>query len=387
MNRCRNTGRSLRKILFAVAVMSVLLVLASAACAADWMAEARSMLKMINEFRTGGNAWYWNADNTTWTTETGLHELAYDKELEKVAQVRAAEIAVSLSHTRPDGTKWSTAFPAGNYYKAENIAAGFTSARDAFNGFLEESESYQGQGHRRNMLKRTLTRIGLAAVEVNGTVYWVQEFASGSVRAPLLEPGWKLENGTYYYIRDDGSRATGWLHDNGTWFYLDDQGVMKTGWVRVSGEWYYFAKNGTMQTGWQKIDQYWYYFDNNGVMQKDWQKISGKWYFFDDSGVMQKDWEQIKDKWYFFDDSGVMQTGWQKLSGNWFYFRSSGEMVTGRVTIDGQTEIFNTSGVWEGSEISDYDTPLGTQEWVVFLRELVQLPHTIETFIFGSLHA
>lgn len=45
--------------------------------------EARTILNMINELRTGNDAWYWNSDNSTKTDCTGLQPLTYDYELEK----------------------------------------------------------------------------------------------------------------------------------------------------------------------------------------------------------------------------------------------------------------------------------------------------------------
>ena len=89
-----------------------LALLCGAALADEYDYEAaRSMLAYINEFRTGEDAWYWEADNTTKTYVTGLSPLKYDYDLEAVAMLRASEIAVKFSHTRPDGSKWSTAFP------------------------------------------------------------------------------------------------------------------------------------------------------------------------------------------------------------------------------------------------------------------------------------
>lgn len=65
--------------------------------------EARSMLQLVNAFRTGKDAWYWNEDDKTKTTCKDLSALAYDYELEQMAMLRAAEIALSFSHTRPNG--------------------------------------------------------------------------------------------------------------------------------------------------------------------------------------------------------------------------------------------------------------------------------------------
>lgn len=143
--------------------------------------EARSILDMVNDFRTGDDAWYWNSDNTTKTVCTDLSKLSYDYELEKVAMQRAAEIALSFSHTRTNGELCWTAYDEAGYtYTAagENIAAGYTSAQSVFEGWAEEDEDYSGQGHRRNMLSADVTAIGIACVYYNGYYYWVQEFAA-----------------------------------------------------------------------------------------------------------------------------------------------------------------------------------------------------------------
>ncbi|MCD8013751.1 MAG: CAP domain-containing protein [Lachnospiraceae bacterium] len=142
--------------------------------------EAREMLQLINELRTGDDAWYWNSDDETKTTCSDLSELTYDYDLEAVAMQRAAEIALSFSHTRPDGTMCYTALGENSYvyYAAgENIAAGQTSAASAFTSWAEEDEDYSGQGHRRNMLSSSFNAIGIGHVYYNGIHYWVQEFA------------------------------------------------------------------------------------------------------------------------------------------------------------------------------------------------------------------
>ncbi len=52
--------------------------------------EARKMIDMINGFRTGSDAWYWNQDNATKTTCANLGKLTYDYALEQAAMLRAA---------------------------------------------------------------------------------------------------------------------------------------------------------------------------------------------------------------------------------------------------------------------------------------------------------
>ncbi|MDO5155333.1 MAG: CAP domain-containing protein [Eubacteriales bacterium] len=143
--------------------------------------EARSMLPMVNEFRQGTDAWYWNSDNRTQTTCTKLPALVYDYELERIAMQRAVEIALLFDHTRPDGTICFTAYSSAYGYSAENIAMGYGSATSTFNQWKEDGMRYDGQGHRRNMLSDKATSIGIGHVYYNGRHYWVQEFGNKAV--------------------------------------------------------------------------------------------------------------------------------------------------------------------------------------------------------------
>lgn len=138
--------------------------------------EARTMFADINEFRTSDTeAWCW--DKTDSVKESyRTTELQYDYALERVAMKRAVEIALSYDHTRPNGTKCFTAYPSGYMVKGENIAAGYMSAAEVFNGWKEENESYGGQGHRRNMLSSNFKAVGIGHVVYQGCHYWVQEF-------------------------------------------------------------------------------------------------------------------------------------------------------------------------------------------------------------------
>ncbi len=141
---------------------------------------ARKVTSYVNAFRTGDDTWYWNESNTKKVQVSGLSKLTYDYALEAVAMQRAAEVALSFSHTRPDGTSCFTAFSENEYIyvsAGENIAAGQTSAKAVFTAWLEENDDYSGQGHRRNMLGSYYNRIGMACVQVDGHYYWVMELA------------------------------------------------------------------------------------------------------------------------------------------------------------------------------------------------------------------
>lgn len=146
--------------------------------------EARAMLKEVNALRTGGS-WYWNSDDATKhvIAPGELEGLQLDPALEEAAMKRAEEIAVYYSHTRPNGSSCFTVFPK-NGSKGENLVYLRDNYMEAFLAWKEDGESYEGQGHRRNMLQPEFKYIGIGCVEKDGVKYWAQAFSSdGSGRA------------------------------------------------------------------------------------------------------------------------------------------------------------------------------------------------------------
>ncbi|MCI8513680.1 MAG: hypothetical protein HFI93_03485 [Lachnospiraceae bacterium] len=157
--------------------------------------EAREMLRGINEFRTGSEAWYTDPSGAKVPVTRG--ELVYDYALEQIAMQRAAEIALSYAHERPDGTVCFTCEYEGVTTNGENILAGVgVSASMALEEWKETAEDFSGQGHRRIMLgvdddgsEFPVAAVGIGHVTVNGIDYWVQEFGV-TAPAPLrLEAG------------------------------------------------------------------------------------------------------------------------------------------------------------------------------------------------------
>lgn len=155
----------------------------------------REILQLVNDFRKSDEAWYYDEGNNP-LKFPDLHELTYDYELEKIAMKRAAEIAVSFSHVRPDGSDCFTAYEEEGYVlgnggaKGENIAAGYSNINSAMEGWKETNEKYAGQGHRRNMLATQFTCMAVGHAYANGKHYWVQEFSSkclGSEETEALE--------------------------------------------------------------------------------------------------------------------------------------------------------------------------------------------------------
>ncbi len=144
--------------------------------------EARKMFKMINNFRTGNNAWYWNSSNTA-KVKCNLGKITYDYELEKVAMQRAMELAATWGHTRPDGSAYSTASTNVIITNGENIyeSYGYTDEKASvvFERWCENDDYYEGQGHRRNILGN-FKSVGIACVRYNDINFWVQEFSNST---------------------------------------------------------------------------------------------------------------------------------------------------------------------------------------------------------------
>lgn len=99
--------------------------------------------------------------------KAGLSPLTMSAELTGAACVRANEIVEVFSHTRPDGTKWST---VSSMAYGENIAKGQRSAEHVMAAWMSS------QGHRENILRASYGSIGVCALKVDGVIYWVQLF-------------------------------------------------------------------------------------------------------------------------------------------------------------------------------------------------------------------
>ncbi|HAB94710.1 MAG TPA: hypothetical protein DCF49_08150 [Lachnospiraceae bacterium] len=139
--------------------------------------EARSMLAMINKFRQSSDAWYYDESGKK-VYQKNLSPLKYDYDLEKIAMQRAAELAISFGHERPDGADCITAMENGKSAFGESIAYNCDTAEDAFVTWQETNWGYNGQGHRRIMLSGNLNCIGIGHAVYNGVHFWVQEFGA-----------------------------------------------------------------------------------------------------------------------------------------------------------------------------------------------------------------
>lgn len=154
-----------------------------------------------------------------------------------------------------------------------------------------------------------------------------------------IEKGWVSENGSKYYLDENGERCTGWLLQDEGWYYLDaekDGAMFDAGWKYINSKWYHFYDSGVMETGWTYYKNNWYYLSPYGDMSVN-------------------EWDYINSNWYHFDQNGIMQTGWFLYNGNWYYLypannnagKSIGAMAQ-NTTIDGY--FISQDGIWINDE-------------------------------------
>lgn len=106
--------------------------------------------------------------------KAGLNPLTLDKNIEAAALIRAKETEISFSHTRPNGSSFSTVLRENGISfrgAGENIAWGQRSPEEVMNGWMNSS------GHRANILNANFTKIGVGYYKsASGRNYWTQLF-------------------------------------------------------------------------------------------------------------------------------------------------------------------------------------------------------------------
>ena len=103
--------------------------------------------------------------------KAGLPALAKRTDVDKVAAIRAEEISVKFSHTRPNGKNcFSIISENGISYTAlgENIAAGQESPEEVVDAWMNSD------GHRKNILNSKYKGLGVGCYIEDDTIYWVQ---------------------------------------------------------------------------------------------------------------------------------------------------------------------------------------------------------------------
>jgi uncharacterized protein YkwD len=121
---------------------------------------ASEVLKLVNQERA----------------KAGLSALTTTSELTSAANKRAQETVQSFSHTRPNGSSFSTVLKEFNVtYRAagENIAYGQKTPQEVVTAWMNSP------GHRANIMKADFGKIGIGVHKgSNGTIYWSQLFTN-----------------------------------------------------------------------------------------------------------------------------------------------------------------------------------------------------------------
>ncbi len=108
-----------------------------------------------------------------------------DTDLLVAAMQRAAETSIYWSHTRPSGESCTT---VSSNVSGENIAAGSSAFGPAFIMY----QWMNSEGHRNNILNSNYQSIGIGVFEMNGYIYWVQDFGR-STAASVSKSGTSSE--------------------------------------------------------------------------------------------------------------------------------------------------------------------------------------------------
>ena len=103
-----------------------------------------------------------------------------------------------------------------------------------------------------------------------------------------------------------GNPTSGWNQDSTGWFYIKEDGSRASNqWLKIAGEDYWFDPNAYMAVGWRKFNNgAWYYFHSSGAMAKNcWVKTNEQYFYLGSDGVMLTD--TVTPDGYRVDENGI----------------------------------------------------------------------------------
>ena len=183
---------------------------------------------------------------------------------------------------------------------------------------------------------------------------------------PIDQSGWRLKDGLYYYLDEDGDRLKGWQDLNSKHYYFDpDTGIMHIGWLEtedgiynLKGDgnmrtgWYtrnddpcYLQPDGKLATGWLEVDNQRYFMDTDGNPCVGLFTVEDQRYYADISGAVQRGWVDICGSQYYFSEDFTMHTGWLEQEEGQYYFSPLGTMHTGWLDTDGNRYYLSEDGL------------------------------------------
>ncbi len=195
--------------------------------------------------------------------------------------------------------------------------------------------------------------------------------------------GWRLEDGLWYYYRNNQRVFNEWVEDaNGRRYvgadgalvtasfiydengqevcYVDANGhVVKNAWHLQDGKWYYLGADSKKVTNkWMKDSKGWVKLGADGAMLTNkwttdskgwcfvgadgyavtncWKKDSTGWIWLNANGSMTKSkWIKDGGKWYYLNAKGYMSVNkWEKDSKGWVKLGADGAMLINKWTTD-----------------------------------------------------
>lgn len=105
--------------------------------------------------------------------KVNLPPLRFANDLAASALIRAREIPIKFSHTRPNGSKCFTAMPQIGHILGENLAGGQTTPQKVVEAWMNS------ETHRANILNKNFRELGVVYYyQANSKFkhYWVQHF-------------------------------------------------------------------------------------------------------------------------------------------------------------------------------------------------------------------
>lgn len=325
----------------------------------DTVASTAQYTSIINE-----TEWQVLALTNRERAKYGLDPFTTFSDLQSVCNVREKEVAVSFSHTRPNGQPWHSALKnIGITYSfaGENIAWGFDSASDVVTAWMNSS------GHRANILKSAFMHMGVGAAYDDELGYsWVQLFFTAfdevytDCRLVLpsdwsfFTPGMSIDQMGIYAVLESNQCGTCYLPIISEYvtgytaqrsaaqpitidvlgFHFDVAiGAYVNGLAQVGGEWGYY-RDGVFDSTYYGIVQApsgtWYYVRDGRIA---WgftgiaQAPSGTWYYVREgriawsfSGIVQASsgtWYYIQNGRIAWDYTGLVQAS----NGSWYYIQ------------------------------------------------------------------
>lgn len=110
--------------------------------------------------------------------KAGLNELEVDEDLMEMAAVRVEEMTEVFAHTRPDGTRYTTIFEEFGWGKPSSSCENGGSGTNRASAATQVEAWMNSSGHKANILKDNVTKIGVGYAYSNGTHYWTMLAAS-----------------------------------------------------------------------------------------------------------------------------------------------------------------------------------------------------------------